>query len=96
MHESQKEKKKKVKCKSKATSIFPATIFFIYRKTYVLMISYSFARTTIWILADLGEYCAFEDLSHICVPLELITFLLPGSQVTAHKAKACLVQCHAY
>lgn len=63
---------------------------------YVLMIGYSFARATVWILANLGKLCAFKDLNHVGIPFQLITFLLPGSQVTAHEAKARLVQCHAY
>jgi len=60
------------------------------------MINYSFCGSARPMLANLGELCALEDLSYVGIPLELITFLLTRSQVTAHETKARLVQGHAY
>ena len=62
----------------------------------ILVFSYFLWGTTIWILAYLGELGAFQNLGHVSIPLQLITLLLPGSQVTANEAEACLVQGHAY
>lgn len=66
------------------------------RERDVLVVNDSFRVTTVRVLANLLKLCAFKDLSDVCVSLKLITFLLSRSQVTAHKAKACLVQGHAY
>lgn len=56
------------------------------------MVNDSFRVTAIRVLANLLELRAFKDLRDVCVPLELITSLLSGSQVTAHEAEARLVQ----
>lgn len=58
----------------------------------ILVIINSFWGSAIWILADLRELCTLQDFTHISIPLQFITLLLPRSQVTAYKAKACLVQ----
>lgn len=48
------------------------------------------------VLADLRKHCALQDLCHIGIPLQLVAFFLPRSQVTAHEAEVGLMQRHTH
>lgn len=43
-------------------------------------------------LADVRELGALQDLGHIGVPPQLVSFSLPGSQVAADEAEGRLMQ----
>lgn len=43
-----------------------------------------------------GKSCFSQNLHHIRISSQFVSFFLTRCQMRAHKTKTCLVQCHAY